>query len=177
MTTPSDLMKEEFSVLSILENGTFKTSNFVHSLTFGARGFQSTYHLSFKYRGEKITINNLLGSQSYGEVIVELSDTKDNMNFSIETKSSFISLFSLKKGRFNIQSKNNELKSFLNTNSQLKTLHAIIEDTQFEPNFYGEKTKNGYLLKTEYHLQFPERSEVLQPLIDFYKALIDELKT
>ena len=52
-------------------------------------------------------------------------------------------------------------------------LEAIANTTQFEPTITGIIKDNFYEINTIYYLGFSHKKEVLRPLIELYKALID----
>lgn len=168
-------MRSKFTEISTVENGELNISEKIHTAGMGRRAFQTIYHLVLNYKGEQFTIKNLIGAQSYGEITMELNDVNEGVDFNIETKSPFLSLFSFNKERLNITCKNEQLKMFLNTNRSIKKLLEIIEETQFEPSITGKAVDGKYILKTVYHLQFPERTVVIEPLIGFYKSIIDHV--
>ncbi len=53
----------------------------------------------------------------------------------------------------------------------------MIEGTQFEPEIYA-KSKNGTLIiKTEYHTLLADKTNFIEPMLEFYKFLIDKMSS
>ena len=96
-------------------------------------------------------------------------------NFSIETKNHFLSLFSKKKETFKVKSENLSLIDFIELNKNFLLLKEIAKKTKFEPFIEGTVKNDYYSITVEYSLLFTERRDVLRPLINFYKELMDYL--
>jgi hypothetical protein len=133
--------------------------------------FEATYDLSIDYNGKLIRVHNILGGMASGELEMLLPKQSDQTKFEITTKSPFSSLFSRKKERVKISSKDHSIIKFFNDSSELQKIQDIIKDTGFEPYIKGKNTKYGFLVRTEYHLAFEERREVIRPLIALYKSI------
>ncbi len=87
-------------------------------------------------------------------------------------------LFSInKKNRFKIATQDQELYHFLKSNTSLETLNIVAKADIFEPLIEGNPTESSYVIRVAYHLEFDNWTQVLEPLISFYKELIDFLES
>lgn len=66
------------------------------------------------------------------------------------------------------------LNHFLKKNIALNQLNLIAQNTAFSPAISGKYSDNTYFIITKYHLQFSNWTQVLEPIIEFYKTCIDE---
>jgi hypothetical protein len=93
--------------------------------------------------------------------------------FKFTTRSPFMTLFRGKMNRVQIKCDDSKLKDKIESNPHFIELKDFSAKFGFEP-FTFEKVKNlRYEMKTEYSLQFQERTQELPSLIQFHKALID----
>ena len=88
------------------------------------------------------------------------------------TRSHFANFFYRKKDRFNIKTNNENIKSFLRQSDGFSKMKVISKEVMFDPTFIGQNTNNEFQLVTDYHLQFNNWWEVIEPLFIFYKEFI-----
>jgi hypothetical protein len=87
-------------------------------------------------------------------------------------------LFSInKKNRFKIATQDQTLYHFLKSNKSLEILNPVAKADIFEPSIEGKITESSYVIRVAYHLEFDNWTQVLEPLISFYKELIDFLES
>lgn len=55
-------------------------------------------------------------------------------------------------------------------------MKAIAKETSFEPTIIGENTREGYNLIVEYSLLFDNWTQVIEPIIKFYKEFVDRFE-
>lgn len=163
----------EFKRIADKENGEFYFSDGNISLTGGVHSPDVEFIIKFVYQGCEVVIINKTGYNYYGNVISKFKATKTSLGFDLYTKSHFARLFSRKKEQFKIESIDENLNHLLNKSPALKELAKIAKNTVFEPMIIGTYVNDYYELRTEYHLQFSNWTQVLEPLIAFYKEFID----
>ncbi len=168
----------KFKEIVIKENGTFYFSDNDIDIGDGVNSPRVIFYLKIPYKNYEISIINETGTAYVGTYFCSLPLALKAPDFTIETRSHLSTLFSRnKKKRFKITTEHTKLNEFLNKNSSLTMLNTIAKDTIFEPYFYGKKSKTDYQFKIEYHLQFDNWTQVLEPLIAFNKEMIDALES
>lgn len=166
-----------FKEIAAKEQGTFYFSDNVLDIGGGIDSPNVIFHLKIPYKGHEISIINKTGTSFVGTYYCTLPLGLKAPDFTIETRSHFSTLFSRnKKKRFKIATDHTKLNTFLEKSTTLNTLNTIAKDHIFEPYIYGINTSTEYQLKIEYHLQFDNWTQVLEPLIAFKKELIDALE-
>jgi hypothetical protein len=169
-------MEDIFADIAKEENGNFIQTDITSRNGLMGNSFpQSDYDLEIDYNGHQILIHNTLGPSSVGSVEMMVSSQVGQIDFKLTTKNHFAALFSRKKEMIKISCKNLDFKEFLLGLKELDDLHHIIQEVAFEPVLTCIPEIDGIVIRTEYHLAFEERREVLRPLIAFYKALANKL--
>ncbi len=168
-------MVQLFEAIAEEEKAEFIFNNELYSLGDDATTPEKIFKLAAEHKGADFWIRNILGTQAVGEAELLIKSPILLPEFEIKSKSHFASIFSRKKSRLKIHCENPTLDLFLHKSPELSLLHDLIKETQFEPYITGENKLDGFLIRTEYHLQFVERTEVIRPLFHFYKKLIDQL--
>lgn len=169
-------MKEKFNKISKEVNGTFKFTEKTQSSGVGVKDYQAIYSLDFEYDNEIILLRNYMGLKSYGTIESNLSSINNDLVFNIETKSPLNRLFSFSKEIYTISAKDKEVAEKITSDSAFNHLMDLASRTRFEPSIAGSLNEGKFNIRTEYHLLLPERQEILEPLIEFHKFLIDTLK-
>ena len=141
--------------------------------TDGSRSPHIVYSLSLNYKDRIIRITNSTGTTFVGNAVCIVSKPKESLEFEILTRSHFVNLFYRSKDRFKIETQNENIKSFLRQSDGFSKMKIISKDVMFDPTFIGKNTSEGFQLVTEYHLQFNNWWEVVEPLFLFYKEFID----
>lgn len=164
----------KFKEIATKENGKFHFIDEGMAIGFGVRSPQATFQLQIPYKDYIIYTSNKVGTQYIGKFICKLPISLKALEFEIKTKTHLSTLFSLnKKKRFKIFTKNQSLYDFLVNNKSLDTLNSVAKTDIFEPMIRGEMINFSYDLKVTYHLEFDNWVQVLNPLIIFYKEVID----
>lgn len=136
---------------------------------------ESIYKLYFSYMEENMCIEYVLGATHYAAIAVFIESDKKLPEFEITTRTPFMSLFKGKKNRVQIKSEDKAIREKIESNPSFIELSELSANTRFVPYTFGKSRDLGYEMKTEYHLEFSERTQELKPLIQFHKDLIDIL--
>lgn len=175
-------MHNVFEDIALRENGKFHFHEGRYtSYAPGINRVQTTefaddYEVSFMYREQRMVLKNQMGASNVGTLNAALMRRALYEDFELESKGFWYKLTgSAGQMGFNLKGGDTELERFLDGNATLLQLSDLVRKYAFEPHITG-KDKNGYFeVHTHYHLQFAERVQVPQPLIAFYKDLIDFL--
>ena len=171
------MIKSIFEKIAVEENATFDYKRQIVSISDGARSPYTNLNLTINYKSKTIKINNQIGTTAVGRVTSLISRKKLDLEFRITTRSHFLNLFYRNNHRFKISTNNNfKVKNLFKNNLTFNQLKKIADTTQFEPTFIGQNNNDGFTVITEYHLQFNNWHEVIQPLILFYKEFIDQIE-
>ncbi|MEP0265186.1 hypothetical protein [Dokdonia sp.] len=167
----------KFKEIAAKENGTFYFSDSDIGIGGGVRSPHVILQLRIPYKDYEIFINNKTGTSFVGTYSCTLPLALKAPDFTIQTRNHLSTLFSRnKKNRFKITTEQEKLNEFLKKSSSLNALNTIAKDTIFEPYIYGKNSETDYQFKIEYHLQFNNWTQVLEPLITFNKEIIDALE-
>ena len=166
-----------FKEIATKEQGKFYFSDDDIDIGGGIYSPNVIFHLKIPYKGYEISIINRTSTAYVGTYYCTLPLGLKAPDFTIETRSHLSTLFSRnKKKRFKITTGHAKLHTFLENSTTLNTLNTIARDHIFEPYIRGVNTSTEYQFKIEYHLQFDNWTQVLEPLIAFKKELIDVLE-
>ncbi|MFY7671782.1 hypothetical protein ACOSP6_11910 [Tenacibaculum sp. MEBiC06402] len=163
---------EEFKRLSELYNGELYINDETLTTYNGGKDFFYTLFLRVHYKGRAIDIKNTTGAP-VGSVTCNFDKQKDDLNFSMHTRDVFISLF-FKGSRFKFKNSSPNINRFFRNSNSFTQLKEIAKTTAFEPSIIGEHQNNNYQLKFLYSLKFDNWSQVIEPILNFYKEFIDE---
>lgn len=174
-------MENLFNKLSIEENGechiTYKQSYspFVMSpFSKIKNGLQiKSLTLNVPYKGQTIQVIYSLSNIQTGIVSCTLEKGLDLPEFHIVARSHYWRLFNKKKNILKVECSAQNFSKILIAKLATLQIEETARNFQFEPTILGKKANNQYELKTSYHLAFPNKKEILRPIIDFYKCLID----
>ncbi|WP_290701839.1 hypothetical protein [Lacinutrix sp.] len=167
--------KSFFKELTKKENGKFDFHDKDIGLGGGVRSPNVIYKVEFKYKENEFTIINRTGTAYVGNINCKLSKTIQPIEFELNTISHLKNLFLRKKSRFKIITDNKNLDSFLRKNNALKLLIKIANKENFSPLIRCKKDEL-WSISSEYHLEFDNWTQVIEPIIEFYKNLIDEFE-
>lgn len=143
--------------------------------SWGESTEEGHHKLQIEYKGIKIRLIFTTKTHCLAQVEFILPTQENKLTFEMTTKSPLMSLFFRRKNPIQVKTKDPELKQYLEEHPGFESMNEKAKAYAFEPFIVGKNTINGYLVRTEFHLQFPERTEVVRPLILFYKGLIDRL--
>jgi len=174
-------MKEVFEQIALEENAQLQIASDKHmapSLHSGVGGtiFTTVYTLDVEYKGYLIKVVNELGGQDVASVVCELPEQPNHNELEIMTKGGLFQIFSPKHLLcFSVKSRNQNLKASIESSNVLFRLGDLVKSTRFDPITIGKNRDGLYKLSMHYHLLFKERENVVRPIIDFYKQLINYL--
>ncbi|MGG8497856.1 hypothetical protein ACQY1Q_15700 [Tenacibaculum sp. TC6] len=166
-------LEEHFTKIAEKEGATLHITNDSVRIGGGARCPDIHYQLYIIYKDRKIRVSNKIGVCEVGSVACRICDSKESLKFELTTRSHFRSLFLGKKNRCKLKAENHNIDSFFKNSLSWKELRKMVNETAFMPMFLGENTEEGFSLITEYHMEFPNKEQVVEPLITFYKEFID----
>ena len=133
--------------------------------------------LSFKHKEIDIVLRNETGTAYVGSVMSTFTTIRHSLEFELTTRSHFSRLFIKAKRPFTIKTSNLNLNRFLSENESLKKLEEIASATKFAPHIKGFYEGSIFKLKVDYHLEFSNWQQVIEPLFNFYKDFIDRFST
>ncbi|MGB2684306.1 MAG: hypothetical protein WBC43_04745, partial [Olleya sp.] len=90
----------------------------------------------------------------------------------VNTTSHLKNLFLHKKSRLNVTTEHSNLKYFLSKNNALNILSEIANKEKFDPNITCQYD-NVWIIETNYHLEFDNWTDPIEPIIELYKNLIN----
>lgn len=167
-----------FKEIATKENGTFYFSDNDINIGGGVRSPHVILQLKIPYKDYEISITNKTGTNFVGTYSCTLPLALKAPDFTIQTRNHLATLFSRnKKKRFKITTEHDKLNTFFDKSPSLNVLNTIAKNTVFEPYIYGKNSDIDYQFKIEYHLQFDNWTQVLEPLISFNKEMIDTLES
>ncbi len=169
------MKKEFFRKLAEKENGKFYFHDENIALPNGVRSPNVTFKVLFDYKANKFEIENRTGTAYVGIINCKLTPTLQPIEFNIETISHLKNLILRKESRFRIKSDNKNIVYFLTKNDSLKDLSKVANKENFSPLMTCEK-KDNWNITTKYHLEFDNWTDVVEPIIELYKNLIDEFE-
>ncbi len=168
------MIKTEFKRIAKKENGKLSYKDQDISIGGGARNPKLIYILKIEHNGNEISIVNQTGTSFIANINARFPVTKQSLDFDLSTKPHLSTLFSKTKERFKVKSNNPNIAAFMRNNAGLDQLNALANDTSFSPSINGSYEKDGYILRSEYHLQFSNWTQAIEPFIQFYRSFLDE---
>ena len=162
--------KSYFENLAEDENGKLTINSENVSTNIGAKSPSIIYKLRLNYKESEIIINCKTGTSFVGNINCKLSKNIKATPFEINTISQLKSLFYRKNNRFKIITKKEYFYNFLINNEPLKFLNQVAIKENFTTIIICETKK----IDCEFHLEFKNSTQVIEPFIKFLKSLIDE---
>jgi len=170
------MIKQYFKELAAQEQGKFYYYDEDVDIGGGSRNPYVIFLIKFYYRDHEIIVDNRTGTSFEGCITCNLASYAQPIDFEITSISHIANLFLRKKSRFKINCSNKNLGHFLKTNDSLKELSIIAQKEDFSPYIRCEERDGKYSIITNYHLEFGNWTQVLEPLIAFYKDIVDLLE-
>jgi hypothetical protein len=167
------MYKAFFKNLAEKENGKFFFLDENIAFGNGVRSPNVTYRVEFDYEDNHFTIINRTGTAYVATISCELSKASQPIEFEINNISHFTNLFLRKKSRLKIKADNQNIEYFLTKNLNFKRLVEIAERDKFSPVINCEKNSEWKIV-AEYHLEFDNWIEPIEPIVAMYKDLITE---
>ncbi len=168
------MIKSEFIRIAKQEGGKLSYKDKDISVGGGVRSPKVIYLLKVPHKDYEITIINETGTSFVANITAQFPVTRQSLDFNLTTKSHLSTLFSRTKERFKLNSNTANITSFIKNNESVKQLNTIAKDTLFEPNIIGSYNNGVYTLESKYHVQFSDWTQVIEPLIQFYRTFINE---
>jgi hypothetical protein len=162
-----------FKSLAIEFNASLTINGYPHDLEKQSEAQRSHYKLLIPYKKETLSLEYMVGAQHTASMSIIVEEITEKCAFEVTTRSHFMSLFSGKANKVQVKSENLDLKRMIESNEHFLEMKRLIQNSRFEPLIFGKYTRDGYLMKTEYHLVFPKRTQEIHSLIHFHQALID----
>ncbi|PIB33094.1 hypothetical protein BFP78_02200 [Gaetbulibacter sp. 5U11] len=166
------MYKEFFKNLAEKENGQFYFTDENISIGMGVRSPNVIYKITFTYKDNLFTIINQTGTNYITTIRCQLNDTLHPIPFTVNTTSHLKNLFLQKKSRLNVTTEHLNLKDFLSKNNALNILSEIANKEKFDPNITCQYD-NVWSIETNYHLEFDNWTDPIEPIIELYKNLIN----
>ncbi len=128
--------------------------------------------LRINYRNQIIDVLNEIGDIKLGKINCTLTKKLKLPEFKIGNRNRFLNLINRNVNLLKINCDNKDFENYIQNSLIELGLEEIAEDSQFEPTING-KQKENYEVTTIYSLSFDRKKDVIKPLINFYKSLID----
>jgi hypothetical protein len=167
------VIKTFFKHLAEKENGIFQYEDSKAYLGGTANPYV-TFRLQFHYKGHHFQITNVTGTEYVGNFLCTLKSDLQVVDFEIDSISHFKNLFVRRKQRLRVTSKNENVVYFLEQNESLKQLREIGKEEKFSPRIIC--SSKDRTIETQYHLEFDDWHQVIEPLIQLHKDVIDEFE-
>lgn len=156
-----------FQGIANRENGIFKIVK---------ERFLTKYIISFHYNEVDIIVQYNLGLQEVGMVSCQFNCEIDDLEFKVDERRYIARLMSKYSEILYLKSNNDKFQSLMEQSRVFHNLNRLAKEDSFQPFVVGKETEGQIHIRTEYHLDFINRRQVVEPLIEFYKYLIDNLK-
>lgn len=169
-------LAEEFRHIADIEGGKFDFNSKKYAMGGGVRQTQDTYFLAITHKEFPILFKYEMGVAASGSIFLRFPFTSDEFSFEITVKNALFLLFKKHAFPFKIKSDSENLKRFLETSKSVNELVQIIRKLPFDPIIIGKKDGNEFTVNTTFHISFEERTEVIRPMLAFYKELIDYIQ-
>jgi len=174
-------MKELFEKISKEENGELsinfgpsysKLITFSQFLDDDNTGKKVTsLSMEINYRNQTITVSNKMGIHQ-GELKCILEQKLKLPDFNVSTRNWFYRVLKKSFNLLKVECDDKIFKDFVQAQLLNLELEGIARGSKFEPIIKGNK-KDVYEISTVYNLLFAKKKEVIRPLINFNKLLID----
>ncbi|MDC8005261.1 hypothetical protein POV27_14460 [Aureisphaera galaxeae] len=170
------MIKKEFRRIAEKEGGKFYFQEGNHFLSNGSHSPDLSFLIKLPHKEDEIKVLNQTGTAFVGTIVGKLPTHIRPIDFELNSISNLANLFLRKKSRFRISSKNENIKHFLHHNESLKQLSQIANETAFTPQISIVRKDGVNQIVTKYHLEFEDWTQVIEPLIAFYRNLMDEFE-
>lgn len=168
------MIKSEFIRIAKKEGGKLSYVDKDISIGGGVKSPNLIYALRIGHNNYEINIVNQTGTNYVAYINARFHVTKQSLDFDLTTKTHLSTLFSKTKERFKVKSNNSNIATFIRNDIGLNQLNTLANDTSFAPSINGSYDEGCYVLKSKYHLQFSDWTQVIEPFIQFYRSFIDE---
>lgn len=167
-------ISDEEGVELVLKHETLFSPFVMSPFTRKPNGTQiKSLSLNIQYKRQLIEVIYKLSNDQAGILSCKISSSKNLPEFQIKNTNPYLRFINSKLKALSIKSEDEVFTNhFENVLSKIN-LEKIARTVQFEPRITGSNNKNIYEINTAFYLGFSQKKEVLRPLIELYKALID----
>ncbi len=131
-----------------------------------------SYHIDIPYKNQLISIRYEVGDAQLAHFNCNFQNGLNPGAFAIGHRNHFIRLLFNKKNILKVYSEDNTFKAQIESALHKCGLEEIARKSLFAPEIRGGEN-DSYHLTAKYSLSFENKKEVLKPMIDFFKNIID----
>jgi hypothetical protein len=133
---------------------------------------QSIHRLTFRHNKLDIELIHDLGEEKLATMKCMLPRRPDYFAFII-TSNNILQKVVRRLQPFCVNCYNPYLINQIHKNDTFLSLSEIARKEKFRPHFVGDNRAHGFEITCTYSLKFNESAQVVEPLCQFYKDLID----
>ena len=152
--------------------GKYWTEPSDHSAEMRGEAIFQEHILTFLHNKFEVRLSMDFGLRERGTVFCQLPIRPDYFFFSIQSNSPWQQLL-LRKKPLEIECENPSVIEKIEESQEFVTLSQMAKKVKFEPEFNGNNRAHGFEIHCSFHLKFDEQGEVIIPIVNFYKRLID----
>lgn len=167
-------MEDILQKIAQRENGSFEENEIKEASHGGSYTTISYYYLTLDYKEHHIELRNELGNSNTGSVKVSFGK-KALEKFVITNRSHFWRLFNKKSNILKIKTVDSILSLRLEGLLEKSLLEHYSRENLFEPKIYNIVDGETMVLVTDYHLEFDDKRNITEALINFYKLFVDAI--
>lgn len=131
----------------------------------------SSIILIIAHRGRIIKLKYALADHNFATIQCYLDSGLPELE--IKSSSHYSRIFNKKKNILKVHCSNTKFKAYIEESLIQLGIEQIARNNLFEPCVVGKNITGEYSLITTYHLAFEEKQKELEPIINFYKRIID----
>jgi len=128
--------------------------------------------LEIEYKNQLIIVTNEIGDAQVGKFRCKIDLNSAIPNFSLTTRSHYLRLLNPGLSTIKISCKDSEFKEYISQKLSQHNIESIARSSQFFPKMNAVQN-DRYEISLDYSLIFNQKKEVVKPIIEFYKSLID----
>ena len=166
------MFEKIFNDLSKKSNAVYTNESYKVDGDLGSKLPITIHYLDYPYQDTIIYLRYELGDYNLAEINIAL-DQYQGPDFEIRARDQMTRLLSFNKKVWTIKCKNPKLERYLEISLNDTGLTKIARESTFEPEIKGEYKGSIYTLYTCYSLAFQNKEQSIEPIIKFYKMLID----
>ncbi|WP_224484707.1 hypothetical protein [Robertkochia aurantiaca] len=95
-------------------------------------------------------------------------------SFEINAREDIFRLISMRDRYFKTKGDDKKTIEEIMSLPTFRHIEKLVKTTRFEPTITGKPEENSFVVKTTYHLQMDDWQHFIDPIIKFYKSLIDK---
>ena len=171
------MFEEIFNTLASDKDCTYTRDDFTVAGNWGARAPVSLHRLRIGYEGTEIQMKLDLGNHNLAEVNVEIPVKSVVSSFKLTTKEQLARLFSFNKSPWKVKAEDHQLSQEVCKALDQSGLTKLAKDELFDPTIEGLYKDLSYKIFTRYYLGFNNKEKSVEPVILFYKELIQYVQS